>query len=90
MENIFIVYIENKYVSPLKPKFYKFFPIFSTITMGGELIMVAYEGYCMKCKKKQDIKNPEETFVKGKVKMKAVKGTCTKCGTKMYKIVGKA
>ena len=42
------------------------------------------QGYCMKCKKKQEIKNAKA----GKMKngRDCVKGTCTKCGTKMFKI----
>lgn len=53
--------------------------------------MAQYTGYCMKCKKKNvEIKDPKETQVKGKVKMNAVQGTCPKCGTKMYRIIGKA
>lgn len=51
---------------------------------GGEMA----EGYCVKCKEKREIKDPEEVIMKNK--MKAMKGTCTKCGTKVFKIVGKA
>lgn len=46
------------------------------------------EAYCVKCKAKREIKNPEETVMKNK--MKAMKGTCEKCGTKVFKIIGKA
>jgi len=45
-------------------------------------------GRCMKCKKEVEIKNGKEIVMKNK--MKAMKGTCTKCGTKMFKITGKA
>jgi rRNA maturation protein Nop10 len=42
------------------------------------------EGYCVKCKAKSVMKDAS------KVEMKpgryAMKGTCTKCGTGMYKI----
>ena len=42
------------------------------------------EAYCMKCKKKVEIKNP------GKVTLKngksATQGTCPKCGTKVFRI----
>lgn len=42
------------------------------------------QAYCVKCKAKVDVKNPE------KVKMKngkpATKGICPKCGTKVYRI----
>ena len=45
------------------------------------------EGYCVKCKKKQEIKNAKEVTLKnGK---KAIKGECSTCGTKMFRIVGK-
>ncbi|MEK7633989.1 MAG: DUF5679 domain-containing protein [Patescibacteria group bacterium] len=40
--------------------------------------------YCVKCRSKQEVANPE------KVKMKngkpAMKGKCPKCGTGMYRI----
>ena len=44
-------------------------------------------GYCVKCKSKEEMKDTS------KVEMKpgrfAMKGTCTKCSTGMYKILGK-
>jgi len=45
-------------------------------------------GRCMKCKKQVNIKDPEEVIMKNK--MKAMKGLCPKCGTKVFRIVGKA
>ena len=43
-------------------------------------------GYCVKCKKKVEMKNPTKTKMKnGRT---ALKGTCPKCGTKVYKIGG--
>ena len=42
---------------------------------------------CMKCKKQVEVKNPEETIMKNA--MKAVKGVCPDCGTKVFKILGK-
>ncbi len=50
------------------------------------------QGYCVKCRKKQEIKNPKEVTMKGKggVKRKAMTGVCPKCGTKMFRIMGKA
>jgi len=49
------------------------------------------EAYCVKCKKKQEIKDPQEVSMKGKggTKRKAVTGVCPVCGTKMFKILGK-
>ncbi len=46
------------------------------------------EGYCVKCKEKQEMKDPEEVIMKNN--MKAMKGICGKCGTKIFKIMGKA
>lgn len=45
-------------------------------------------GYCMKDKKTVEISDPEETVMKNN--MKAVKGTCPDCGTKIFRITGKA
>ena len=40
--------------------------------------------YCVKCRAKRDIKDPEEiTMENGRP---AVKGTCPKCGTKVFRI----
>ncbi len=45
------------------------------------------EGYCVKCKKKQEIKDAKEITMKnGK---KAMKGSCPVCGTGMFRITGK-
>ena len=50
------------------------------------------EGYCVKCKQKQEMTNAQEVAMKGKggVERKAMSGTCPKCGTKMFRIMGKA
>lgn len=45
-------------------------------------------GRCMKCKKRVEIANAKEIVMKNK--MKAIKGNCPKCGTKVFKIMGKA
>jgi len=42
----------------------------------------------MKCKKQVKIKNGKEIVMKNK--MKAMKGECPKCGTKVFRILGKA
>ena len=44
------------------------------------------QGYCVKCKAKREIKNPQK--VKLKNGRPATKGTCPKCGTKMFRIGG--
>lgn len=53
---------------------------------------IIMEGYCVKCKKKQEIQGAKEVDMKGKggVKRRAMTGTCPKCGTKMFRIMGKA
>lgn len=43
-------------------------------------------GYCVKCKKKQEIQKPQK--VKLKNGKPATKGTCPKCSTKMFRIGG--
>ncbi len=45
------------------------------------------EGYCVKCKAKQEMKDAQE--VKMKNGRRALKGCCPKCGTGMYRILGK-
>ena len=46
------------------------------------------EGRCMKCKKPREIKDAKEVVMKNG--MKAMKGVCPVCGTKMFRITGKA
>lgn len=46
-----------------------------------------YEGYCVKCKAKRKFAGKE---VKMKNGMMAARGKCPKCGTGMYRILGKA
>lgn len=54
--------------------------------------MAQIQGYCVKCKAKRDISNPKEVTMKGKGGMKrlAMTGSCPKCSTKMFRIMGKA
>ncbi|HXA41958.1 MAG TPA: DUF5679 domain-containing protein [Candidatus Solibacter sp.] len=48
---------------------------------------MAVTGYCLRCKEKREISNPQAITMKnGKP---ATTGTCPVCGTKIYKI-GKA
>ncbi len=44
-----------------------------------------HEAYCVKCKAKQKIVNPQRVQMKNG--RPAVKGTCGTCGTGMYKIL---
>ncbi|MBP6311744.1 MAG: DUF5679 domain-containing protein [Flavobacteriales bacterium] len=46
------------------------------------------EGYCVKCKAKRMMKDPKENIMANG--RRAMKGTCTTCGTGMFKIMGKA
>jgi Zn finger protein HypA/HybF involved in hydrogenase expression len=50
-----------------------------------------YEGFCVKCKKKVQIKDAQEVEIKGKggTKRRAVTGVCPVCGTKIFRILGK-
>lgn len=50
--------------------------------------MAEYKARCMKCKKEVGVKDPKETSIRdGKVR--AVKGVCPACGTKVFRILGK-
>jgi hypothetical protein len=44
------------------------------------------EGWCVKCKAKRQMDSAKEVTMKNG--RKAMKGTCAKCGTGMYKILG--
>jgi len=46
------------------------------------------EGRCMKCRKQVEIKDPQEVTMKNG--MMAAKGSCPTCGTKVFRILGKA
>ncbi len=46
---------------------------------------MAETAYCVKCKAKSEMKDAKE--VKMKNGRPAMKGTCVKCGTGMYKIL---
>jgi hypothetical protein len=53
---------------------------------GGEPLM--NEAYCVKCREKREMKDTETVTMKNG--RNAVKGSCSVCGTKMFKILGKA
>ncbi len=44
------------------------------------------QAYCMKCRTKREMKNPEKVTLKNG--RPATKGTCPNCGTKMSRIGG--
>jgi RNase P subunit RPR2 len=46
------------------------------------------DAYCVKCKEKVEVKDPKD--VKMKNGRDAVSGTCSKCGTKVFKIKSKS
>ncbi len=46
------------------------------------------QGRCMKCRKQVEIKSGSEVTMKNG--MKAIKGVCGVCGTKVFRILGKA
>lgn len=43
---------------------------------------------CMRCRKQVDIKDPKEVVLKNN--LKAMRGVCPTCGTKVCRIIGKA
>lgn len=48
--------------------------------------MAAEIAYCVKCRKKREMKDAKEVSMKGG--RAAMSGVCTHCGTKMFKILG--
>ncbi len=48
-----------------------------------------YKAYCMRCKEKVNVVNPEVVEMKGRGTRKAVKGLCPKCNTKVFAILKK-
>jgi RNase P subunit RPR2 len=56
----------------------------SDTTKGG---IAMTQAYCMKCRKKVEIRNPLRVTLKNK--RPATRGTCPSCGTKVFRI-GKA
>lgn len=53
---------------------------------------MAITAYCVKCKDKREMKDEEEIVMKGKgkVKRRAMRGVCPECGTRIFRILGKA
>lgn len=52
--------------------------------IGGNVM----EARCMKCKQNREMKDEKEVTMKNG--MRAASGVCAHCGTKMFKILGKA
>ncbi len=52
--------------------------------------MAEVEGYCVKCKKKQEMSDAKEVAMKGKggIKRRAMTGKCPKCGKKVKRLIG--
>ena len=76
-------YIINKW-SNSSCKYYYRHLIIDTFHMS---LSMATEAYCVKCKAKRTMKDEKKVTMKnGKP---AIQGTCTVCGTKMFKIGGK-
>jgi hypothetical protein len=55
-----------------------------SVVLGGG---IGVEGYCVKCRAKKEIKEPQEVTMKNG--RPATQGVCPDCGTKIFKI-GKA
>ena len=47
--------------------------------------MAEVEAYCVKCREKRDIKDPEEVTMKNG--RPAMQGTCPVCGTKLFRML---
>ncbi len=57
------------------------------IAVTGEVMDMATEAYCVKCREKREIKDPQDVTMKNG--RNAVQGTCPVCGTKLFRMVGK-
>ena len=62
--------------------------ILSELMSTQEVNPQAYQAYCVKCKSKTDIAKPEKVTMKNG--RSALKGHCTKCDTKVFRILGNA
>ncbi len=47
--------------------------------------MAAVEAYCVKCREKREIKDPQEVTMKNG--RPAIQGTCPVCGTKLFRMM---
>lgn len=62
--------------------------IFHTLREPRIEVDIMTQGYCVKCKDKRYMLHEEPTVLKNG--SNAIKGRCVKCGTGMFKMVGKA
>lgn len=62
---------------------------YSRVRILKSFLMDAPIGYCVKCKAKQEMKEAHEVemHAKGGKTRPALKGTCSTCGTGMFKIL---
>ena len=51
----------------------------------GEGMAEKTEAYCVKCREKREIQNPEDVTMKNG--RSAIQGTCGVCGTKLFRMV---
>jgi uncharacterized phage infection (PIP) family protein YhgE len=70
---------QNKKLDDIENKLYN-----SKISESKTSQSISQEAYCVKCKTKRIIKNPEETLMKNG--RPAIKGTCSVCNCKVFRI----
>lgn len=57
---------------------------------GITMAVLPVEAYCVKCRAKRNMKDGKEVAMPGKGgPRRAMTGLCEKCGTKMFRILGK-
>ncbi len=66
-----------------KGEFHKIFITYTFVKLNEGTAMVV--GFCVKCRKKVDLKSPEEVTLKNG--RKAIRGKCPNCGTTVYVFV---
>jgi len=67
------------------PSFIRVPPAEAGVTLVTPVKIKRIEAYCVKCRAKREIRNP--TAVTLKNGRPAIRGTCPRCGTKMFRIV---
>ena len=79
--------LEEKLIQKLEKQNKKLDEIESKLNQTKTTIQSNIEAYCVKCRQKRTIDNPKETTMKNG--RPAVRGTCSSCGTKVFRIVKK-